>query len=445
MSIFKAYDIRGIYGKELTEQTAYKLGRAFVSFLKCKSVAVGRDMRESSPIIETELIRGLTDQGADVTKIGMATTPMLYFAVGKFGYDAGINVTASHNPGQYNGFKLTKANAVPMSGETGIYDIRNLVEKGEFENPAEKGKIEERSDVLEAYVSNATRFVDVTKLKSYKIVVDTGNGMAGIVIPELKKKLPCELVNLFPELDGNFPNHEANPLKTETLNFLRDEVKRQNADIGVAFDGDSDRIGFVDEKGNVVPADLFIALIAKELLLQKPNSKILHDLRSSKAVPEAIKDAGGLPIETRVGHSYIKEHMRKEKAIFAGELSAHYYLQDNYYIESPYIVMLLLLKLMTKTGKKASELIKPLAKYHSSGEINFEVNDKKSAMNEVRAAFRPDKVYELDGLSIECENWRLNLRPSNTEPLLRLNLEADTEEKLEEVKKKVIEILEKNR
>ena len=416
MSIFKAYDIRGIYGKELTEEIAYKLGRAFVSFLKCKNVAVGRDMRESSPIIETELIRGLTDQGADVMKIGLATTPMLYFTVGKFGYDAGINVTASHNPGRYNGFKLIKADAVPMSGETGIYDIRNLVEKGKFEDPAEKGKIEERTDVLENYVSNAISFVNPTKLKSHKIVADTGNGMAGIVIPPLMEKLPCKLVHLFPELDGNFPNHEANPLKTETLKSLKEEVKKQNADVGVAFDGDSDRIGFVDEKGNVVPADLFIALIAKELLLKKPNSKILHDLRSSKAVPEAIKDAGGTPIETRVGHSYIKEHMRKEKAIFAGELSAHYYLQDNHYVESPYIVMLLLLKLMTETGKTVSQLIKPLAKYHGSGEINFQVKDKKLAMNAVREAFpHPDRIYELDGLSIECKNWRLNLRPSNTE------------------------------
>ena len=442
MSIFKAYDIRGIYGTELTEETAYRLGRAFVCFLKCGTVAVGRDMRKSSPAVEAELVRGLSDQGADVVRIGMATTPMLYFAVGKFGYDAGINVTASHNPGRYNGFKLTREGAVPMSGETGIYDLRDMVEKGEFPEPPEKGKVADRADVLKEYISNILGFVDASGLKRYRIVADTGNGMAGMVIPPLMKKIPCELTHIFPELDGDFPNHEANPLKTETLEWLRAEVRKRKADLGVAFDGDSDRIGFVDEKGDVVPADLFIALIAKEVLSKNPGSKILHDLRSSKAVAEAVKEAGGIPVETRVGHSYIKEHMRKENAAFAGELSAHYYLRDNYFIESPYIVMLLLLKLMSETGRTVSELIRPLKKYHGSGEINFEVRDKEAAMNAVRAAF-PDaeRVYALDGLSIECRDWRLNLRPSNTEPLLRLNMEADTSGKLKEVREKVVGML----
>lgn len=445
MSIFKAYDIRGIYGTELTEEIAYRFGRAFVTFLKCKKVAVGHDMRDSSPSIEAELIRGLTEQGADVTLIGMATTPMLYFAAAKFGYDAGINVTASHNPGKYNGFKLVRENAIPISGETGIYAIRDLVESGKFSESSRKGKVGERSDILEAYIKNALSFVDSSKLKKFKLVVDTGNGMAGMVIPDLLKKIPCEFTHMFPELDGNFPNHEANPLKTETLKWLQAEVKRKKADVGVAFDGDSDRIGFVDETGAVVPSDLFIALIAKELLLHRPGSKILYDLRSSKAVAEAVKEAGGIPIETRVGHSYIKAHMRKESAIFAGELSAHYYLKDNFYIESPYIVMLLLLKLMTETGKTFSQLISPLKKYHSSGEINFEVKDKDAATAAVKAAFKDAKrTYNLDGLSIEYPDWWLNLRPSNTEPLLRLNMEANTAKKLEEMKARVIGILGKN-
>ncbi len=446
MSILKAYDIRGIYGTELTDETAYRFGRAFAQLLKPKTVAVGHDMRDSSPVIEKELIRGLAGQGADVVRIGMATTPMLYFAVGKFKYDAGINVTASHNPGKYNGFKLVRADAVPISGETGIYELGDMVAANKFEKPTRTGKVSERSDVLEAYIKSDLSFVDVSKLKKFRIAVDTGNGMAGLVIPKLLAKIPCFYTSLFPDLDGTFPNHEANPLKTETLRWLQAEVKKQKADVGVAFDGDSDRVGFVDEKGEVVPADLFIALIAKELLLHHPGSKILYDLRSSKAVAEFVKEAGGIPIETRVGHSYIKAHMRKEKAVFAGELSAHYYFKDNYYIESPFIVLLLLLKLITETGKAFSELIAPLKRYHASGEINFEVKDKDKATATVKAAF-PDakRVYNLDGMSIEYADWWLNLRPSNTEPLLRLNMEANTQKKLDEIKKKVIGILEKQK
>jgi phosphomannomutase len=441
MSMFKAYDIRGIYGEELTDDIAYKFGRAFVSFLKCKTVVVGRDMRESSPKIEENLIRGLIEQGANVIKIGLATTPMLYFVVAKFGYDAGLNVTASHNPSQYNGFKLVKKDGVPISGNTGIYAMRDLVKENKFVD-AEKGKIINHENTLEEYIDNALSHVDVSKLKKFKLVVDTANGMAGIVIPEILDKVPCDFTHMFAELDGSFPNHEANPLKHETLRWLQAEVLNQKADLGVAFDGDSDRIGFVDENGEIVQADLFIALIANELLKSSRGAKVLHDLRSSKAVAEAIKESGGIPIETRVGHSFIKEHMRKKKAIFAGELSAHYYLKDNFYIESPYIVLLLLLKLMTETGKTVSELLKPLQKYHSTGEINFDVKDKEKVIEKVKKEFSDAKrVYELDGLSVEYADWWLNLRPSNTEPLLRLNMEAHTKEKLAEMKEKVTKLI----
>jgi len=442
MSIFKAYDIRGIYGQELTDDIAYKFGRAFVSFLKCKSVVVGRDMRESSPKIEENLVRGLTDQGAEVIKIGLATTPMLYFVVAKFGYDAGLNVTASHNPSQYNGFKLVKKDGVPISGDTGIYAMRDLVNANNFAD-AKKGKVSSRENILDAYIVNALSHVDVSKLKKFKIVADTANGMAGLVIPELLAKVPCEFTHMFPELDGSFPNHEANPLKHETLRWLQAEVLNKKADLGVAFDGDSDRIGFVDETGEIVPADLFIALIANELLKNSKGAKVLYDLRSSKAVAEAIKASGGIPIETRVGHSFIKEHMRREQAIFAGELSAHYYMKDNFYIESPYIVMLLLLKLMTETSKPLSELIQPLKKYYGTGEINFDVKDKSQAIEKVKQAFSDAKrVYELDGLSVVYDDWWLNLRASNTENLLRLNLEANTAEKRDEMKEKVTKLIE---
>ncbi len=442
MGIFKAYDIRGIYGTELTDEIAYRFGRAFVTFLKCKTVVVGYDMRDSSPKIESNLIRGITEQGASVVRIGLSTTPMLYFAAAKFSYDAGINVTASHNPAEYNGFKLVKAGGVPISGDTGIYAMRGLVEKNKFVCAAVRGKVTERDDILDAYLSNILSFVDVKKLKKFKIVADTANGMAGLVVPELFPRLNCEFEHMFPELDGTFPNHEANPLKHETLRWLQSEVKSRKADLGVAFDGDSDRIGFVDEKGCIVPFDLLTALIASELLKSSKGAKVLYDLRSSRAVPEAIKAAGGIAIETKVGHSLIKAHMRKEGAIFAGEVSGHYYLGSNFYIESPYIVMLLLLKLMTETNKPLSRLIKPMQKYYGTGELNFEVEDKERAMDKVKAAF-PDakRVYELDGLSVVYDDWWLNIRPSNTEPFLRLNLEATTADLRRRMKEKVLGIL----
>ncbi len=442
MGIFKAYDIRGIYGKELTDEIAYRFGRAFVTFLKCKTVVVGRDMRDSSPKIEAQLIRGITGQGADVVTIRLSTTPMIYFAVAKFGYDAGINVTASHNPAEYNGFKLVRKDAVPIGGETGIYEMRDIMEKNEFSAAAVKGKVTERTDVLDAYLENMLSFVDVAALKKFRIIIDTANGMAGLVIPRLMPRIPCEFEHLFPELDGTFPNHEANPLKYETLKWLQARVKSKKADLGVAFDGDSDRIGFVDENGDVVPFDLLTALIAAELLKSNKGAKVLYDLRSSRAVPEAIEAGGGIAIETKVGHSLIKAHMRKERAIFAGEVSGHYYLRDNFCIESPYIVMLLLLKLMTETKKTLSQLIRPLKKYYGTGELNFEVEDKESAMERVKAAF-PDakRIYELDGISVVYGDWWLNLRPSNTEPLLRLNLEAKTAELRDRMKGKVLSIL----
>ncbi len=442
MGIFKAYDVRGIYGTELTDEIAYRLGRAFVTFLKCRTVVVGYDMRDSSPKIESHLIRGITEQGANVVRIGLSTTPMLYFATAKFGYDAGINVTASHNPSEYNGFKLVKGGGVPISGDTGIYAIGGLVEKNEFAHAAVSGNVTEREDVLDAYISNILSFADVGKLKKFRIVVDTANGMAGLVVPELFPRLNCEFEHMFPELDGTFPNHEANPLKHETLRWLQAEVKSRKADLGVAFDGDSDRVGFVDEKGCIVPFDLLTALIASELLKASKGAKVLYDLRSSRAVPEAIRAAGGIAIETKVGHSLIKAHMRKERAIFAGEVSGHYYLSSNFYIESPYVVMLLLLKLMTEKNKPLSQLIRPLQKYYGTGELNFEVEDKEKAMARVKAAF-PDakRVYELDGLSVVYDDWWLNLRPSNTEPLLRLNLEATTAELRDRMKEKAVGLI----
>ena len=444
MSIFKAYDIRGIYGQDLTDEIAYRIGRAFATFFKCKNVAVGRDMRNSSSAVEENLIKGLTDQGVNVVKIGLSTTPMLYFATAKFGYDAGINVTASHNPAEYNGFKLVRRDAVPISGDTGIYKMQELVQENNFTEPGLKGNVLERENILNEYINNAINFTDIKNLKNFKIVADTGNGMAGIVIPELLKKIPCTFKHLFPELDGSFPNHEANPLKHETLKQLQEKIIEQKADLGIALDGDADRVGFVDELGNIIPHDLVTALIASELLLHNKEAKILYDLRSSKIVPETINQKGGIAIETRVGHSFIKEHMRKEKALFAGEVSGHYYLRDNFCIESPFIILLLLLKLMTETDKSLSELIKPLKKYHNTGELNFDVANKEEAIVKVKKEFSDaEKIYELDGLTLIFEDFWFNLRKSNTESLLRLNLEATDEEKMRQVKDRIVGIIHK--
>ena len=437
MSMFKAYDVRGIYGQDMTGEAAYRFGRAFVSFLDCRRVIVGRDMRESSPEIEKNLIRGLTDQGAAVVKMGLSTTPMLYFAAAKYRYEAGINITASHNPAQYNGFKLVGMDAIPIGGETGIYAMAKLFHRNEFTKPETKGRVSERKKILSDYVENALSYVDVSKLKKFRMVVDTANGMAGLVIPELLKKTNCIYEHMFPELDGSFPNHEADPLKKENLRWLRAQVSNSGADFGVAFDGDADRIIFVDEKSNIIPGDLITALIASELLRDQKDGKVLYDLRSSRVVPETVYANDGKPIETRVGHSLIKAHMRKESAIFAGEVSGHYYLKSNFFIESPFIVLLLLLKLMTESGQPLSKLIAPLRKYYSTGEINFNVGDKIGAIRRVRQAF-PDaeRVYALDGLTIGYEDCWLNVRPSNTEPLLRLNLEAKTAEKRDRMRQK---------
>ena len=442
MSIFKAYDVRGIYGQELTDEIAYKFGRAFVTFLGCKRVVVGRDMRESSQKLEENLVKGITDQGANVMKIGLSTTPMLYFATAKLKYHAGINITASHNPAEYNGFKLVGKGAVPIGGETGIYDLARLIRKDSFTEPKRKGRVSRRGSILADYVNNAISYVDVSELKKFSVVVDTANGMGGLVIPDFLKKAGCDYEHMFPKLDGTFPNHEANPLKKETLRWLRSEVKNRGADLGVAFDGDADRIIFVDEKGNVVPGDLFTALISSQILKSGEGRKILYDLRSSRVVPEVIYENDGSPIETRVGHSIIKAHMRKEDAVFAGEVSGHYYLRDNFFIESPFIVFLLLLKLMTESKKPLSELVKPLRKYYNTGEINFEVKDKIGAIKRIRLAF-PDakRVYALDGLTVVYDDWWLNVRPSNTESLLRLTLESRAREKMEEMKKKVTGII----
>lgn len=438
--IFKAYDIRGVYPSELNEETAYKIAKAFIQITKAKRIVIGRDMRSHSPSLFESAVKAVTDLGVDVIDVGMVTTPMFYFAVIHLKADAGFSITASHNPPQFNGFKLVREEAIPISGDTGIYEIEKIVASGKFlPNSKINGKVT-KQDISQAYIDNEFSFADKSKIKKLKVVVDNGNGMSGIILPRIFQLLNCEMIPMFFELDGTFPNHEANPLREETLEMLKARMKKEKADVGIAFDGDGDRIGFVDETGELVSADKITALAAAYILQRNPKSKIMYDLRSSKVVKETIEKNGGVPVEYRVGHSFIKAKMRAEKIEFGGELSGHYFYQPNKYIESPIAIMLMILETISASGKKFSDIVKPLRKYYHSGEINFEVEDKEKAIRKVEEYFKKEKplrVYNLDGLSMEFKDFWINVRSSNTESLLRLNAEANTAKKLEEVTKRV--------
>jgi len=440
LSIFKAYDIRGVYPKEINEELAYRIGRAFVSFLKPKTVVIGRDVRLSSDSLFKALAKGITEQGADVIDIGLASTPMMYFANANYGYDAGIMITASHNPKEYNGFKMVTKGALPLSGDSGIMDIKELVEKNDFEDSGNGGEISEK-EIKQDYIKHILSFAKKDKMKSFKIVVDAGNGMSALDAPKILKEIGCDDTELYFELDGTFPNHLPNPLEEKNIKELRKKVIEEKADMGLAFDGDADRMFIVDEKGEVVPADFIATLVAQKILKEKPGSTILFDLRSSLILSEKIEEAGGRPVMSRVGHSFIKREMREKDAVFASELSAHYYMKDNFFIESPFLVVFKIFEIMTETGNNVSELVKPLKKYYASGEINFTVEDKEGVMKKLEEKYSDGDVSELDGVRIAYDNWWFNVRPSNTEPLLRLNLEAKSRELMEEKKKEISGII----
>jgi phosphomannomutase len=431
-NIFKAYDVRGIYPTELNEETAYRIGRAFAQHLGVNQVAVGRDMRVSSPAIAAAIMRGVTEQGADAIDLGLTTTDELYFAVGKFGYPAGVMITASHNPGQYNGIKMCREEAIPISSETGGDAIRDIVLSGQFASPARHGQIIPR-DVTDSYVSHCLSFIDVSKVKPYKIAVDAGNGMAGMVIPRVFQKLPCQLVPLYFELDGTFPNHPASPIEPENTEVLRRTVPEQHCDMGIAFDGDADRMFLVDEKGKLLGGDMVTALVAQSLLRKHPGSTILYNLISSRSVPELIEREGGRAIRTRVGHSFIKATMRQENAIFGGEHSGHFYFRDNWYADSGLIAFLIVLELVSQSGHTVSELIATIDTRFRSGEINSQVADQKGREQAIEDHYKAlgAQIDHLDGVTINFPTWWANVRSSNTEPLIRLNVEADTKEEME--------------
>jgi phosphomannomutase len=432
-AIFKAYDVRGIYGEDLTDEIAYRIGRAAAQYLNVSQIAVGRDMRLSSPQLAAALIRGITDQGIDAIDLGMTTTDELYFAVGKFNYPAGVMITASHNPGQYNGMKFCRAQAFPISLETGLADIRDLAISGNFVEPAHKGQVIQR-DVLDDYVQHALSFIDVSKVKPLKVVIDAGNGMAGMVMPRVFKHLPCELVPLYFELDGSFPNHPASPIEPENMADLQKKVREVGADLGAAFDGDADRMFPVDEHGNIVDGSMVTAIVANSLLHKHPGSTILYNLIVSKSVPELVNRLGGKAVRTRVGHSYIKAEMRKLNGIFGGEHSGHFYFRDNWYADSGLIAFLITLELVSVEGKPLSELLRPLDKWVRSGEINSKVSDVQDKLQALEEKYGKDalSVDHMDGITVDYRDWWFNVRPSNTEPLLRLNVEAKSRELLEQ-------------
>jgi len=439
-AIFKAYDIRGVYPSEIDEDAAYRIGRAIVTFLNVNQVAVGHDMRVSSPQLAQAVMHGIMDQGADVVDLDLTTTDELYFAVGKFEYPAGIMITASHNPAHYNGMKVCREQAIALSADSGLKDIRDLAISGSFPTPERTGKTIRR-DITNDYVKHVLSFIDTSKIRPLKIAIDAGNGMAGMIVPKVFAHLPCEIIPLYFELDGRFPHHQASPMEPENMVDLQRAVREYHTDLGAAFDGDADRMFIVDEHANLIGGDIVTALVALNLLRKRPGSTILYNAICSRSVPELIARAGGHPIRSRVGHSFIKAQMREEGAIFAGEHSGHFYLRDNWYADSGLIAFLIVLELICTENKPVSKLIAPLDTRFRSGEINFAVNDIPGTLQRVEEYYADAQIDHLDGLTVSYPAWWFNLRPSNTEGLLRLNLEADTPELMAEKRDEVVKLI----
>lgn len=429
--IFKSYDVRGIYPADLNDDIAYGIGRCFVAMLGAKHIAAGRDMRPSGQRLFSAFARGASEAGADVLDIGMVSTDALYFAVGKYGLDGGVMITASHNPPQYNGMKFTRAEAQAISLDTGLAQIRDQLLTGALPSKAERpGAIVERT-ILDDFAEHCLSFVDRTKIKPLKIAIDAGNGMAGETVPHVFKHLGCEVIPLYFELDGSFPNHPASPIEPENMADVQAAVKKHGCDIGVAFDGDADRMFIVDEKGGLVDGSTVTALVALNTLKKHPGAKILYNLICSRSVPELITKAGGIPVRSKVGHSIIKAVMREQDIVFGGEHSGHFYFRDNWYADSGMIALLQCLELFSEAGKTVSETIAPLDTRFRSGEINSQVKDAAAKMREIEAHYKDAEIDHLDGVTVSYPDWWMNVRPSNTEPLLRLNVEGDTKELME--------------
>jgi phosphomannomutase len=440
-SIFKAYDIRGIYPTDLNEDIAYAIGRAFATFLQPETVVVGHDMRLSGPSIFEAVTNGLRDQGANVINIGLVSTDQYYYACAKYGF-AGMMVTASHNPKAYNGFKMVKQMPYLLSGDAGIQDLRRIVQNDEFAPKAEQRGTIETVDLMDEFVDALLKLIDVEKIKPLKVIADTGNGAVGPALTKLYAKLPVQLTPMYFEPDGNLPNHGLDPLQPENRAELQQRVKNEGADVGFAFDGDGDRFFVIDDRGEFVPGDFFTALMAQYMLSKFPGEKIVYDVRASWAVPDFIKAAGGTPLVERVGHAFIKRRMADENVLFAGEVTGHYYFRDFTFADSGMIPSIILLELLSTSGKKLSELLAPIeAKYFVSGEINSTVPDAQAKMQQLAERYSDGTIEHLDGVSVSYDDWHFNVRASNTEPLLRLNLEALDQAKMEEKRDEVLALI----
>jgi len=440
-SIFKAYDIRGIYPTDLNEEIAYAIGRAFATFLQPETVVVGHDMRLSGPSIFEAVTNGLRDQGVNVINIGLVSTDQYYYACAKYDMP-GMMVTASHNPKAYNGFKMVKQMPYLLSGDAGIMDLRRIVENDEFAPKAEQRGTIEQVDLMDEFIDALLKLIDVSVIKPLKVIADTGNGAVGPALTKLYAKLPVQLTPMYFEPDGNLPNHGLDPLQPENRAELQQRVKDEGADVGFAFDGDGDRFFVIDDRGEFVPGDFFTALMAQYMLSKFPGEKIVYDVRASWAVPDLIKAAGGTPLIERVGHAFIKRRMADENVLFAGEVTGHYYFRDFTFADSGMIPSIVLLELLSTSGKKLSELLAPIeAKYFVSGEINSTVPDAQAKMQQLADRYSDGKIEHIDGVSVSYPDWHFNVRASNTEPLLRLNLEALDRAKMEEKRDEVLALI----
>lgn len=443
--IFKAYDVRGIYPDELDESVFRDIGRAYVAYLKARQIGVGRDMRLSSPSLAAAFIEGARQQGAAVVDFGLIATDMLYYGVVSGDLDGGAQITASHNPKQYNGAKMVRREAFPLSGDAGISDIRETLLAGALPSPARTpGELTERT-LLPGYLEHVRSFIDASRIAPFNVVLDAGSGVAGLVAPALFDPLPCRTTRLCFEVDGTFPNHEANPLIEANRAHIVERVVQEQADIGIAWDGDADRCFFIDGTGEFIAGDFVTALLAEAFLLKHPGSTIIYDVRASYAVKDTVARLGGRSVMNRVGHAFFKKRMREEDGIFAGEVTGHYYFRDNFFADNGFIPALMMLELMSKKQQSLHELLRPLReRYFISGEINTAVAGMdvvQPKLDAIAAAYRDGHVYTMDGVSVEYPDWHFNVRPSNTEPLLRLNLEGTTAELMEQKRDEVLELI----
>ncbi|HUJ56172.1 MAG TPA: phosphomannomutase/phosphoglucomutase [Gaiellaceae bacterium] len=448
--VFKAYDVRGVYPGELDEAGAEAIGRAYVEQFEPRRIAVGRDMRLSSPAIQEAAIRGAAAAGAGVLDLGLVGTEMLYFAVGSLGLEGGIMVTASHNPKEYTGMKIVRRGALPVGGESGLGEIRDRAMSetasagSSYRDESVTEGVVEPYDIWPAYVEQVLSFVDVSAIRPLKIVIDAANGMAGAMLPPVLERLPVDAVRCFFEPDGSFPNHEPNPLLPENRKLIVRRTLEEGADLGVAFDGDADRCFFVDDRGDFVPGDFVTALFAETMLAKEPGAKIIYDVRASRAVPDTIERDGGTALVNRVGHAFIKARMRKEDAAFAGEVSGHYYFRDFSQADTGVVPFLLMLELISTKGRRLSEILAPLReRYFITGEINTPVADVPLKLQELKERYAREggRISHEDGISVDFDDWHFNVRPSNTEPLLRLNLEATSQELMERKRDEVLALI----